>query len=123
VIEPASVLAETVSGTTEQTIYKWRTGAIALLDAASTAHRVQTTLTPAQEAVGLRCADIARVRSMIYWRVVREVSESRIVPSRSGLDRCLASEWCGQPCGDLKRKEARQSNSGFKAYEPGYNPH
>jgi transposase-like protein len=46
---PASVLAERF-GTTEQTIYKWR-HRDSVLDLSHTAHRLQTTLTPAQEAV------------------------------------------------------------------------
>ena len=46
--EPASVLAERF-GTTEQTIYKWR-HRDSVLDRSHTAHRLQTTLAPAQEA-------------------------------------------------------------------------
>ena len=47
--EPASVLAERF-GTTEQTIYKWK-HRDTVHDRSHTPHRLQTTLTPAQEAV------------------------------------------------------------------------
>ncbi len=47
--EPASVLAERY-GTTEQTVYKWR-HRDSVEDRSHTPHRLQTTLTPAQEAV------------------------------------------------------------------------
>ena len=49
---PASVLAERF-GTTEQTVYKWR-HRDSVHDRSHTPHRLQTTLTPAQEAVVLR---------------------------------------------------------------------
>ena len=47
--EPASVLAERF-GTTEQTNYKWK-HRDTVHDRSHTPHRLQTTLTPAQEAV------------------------------------------------------------------------
>ena len=48
---PASVLAERF-GTTEQTVYKWR-HRDSVHDRSHTPHRLQTTLTPAQEAVAV----------------------------------------------------------------------
>ena len=48
---PASVLAERF-GTTEQTVYKWRHRE-SVHDRSHTPHRLQTTLTPAQEAVAV----------------------------------------------------------------------
>ena len=48
---PASVLAERY-GTTEQTVYKWR-HRDSVNDRSPTPHRLQTTLTPAQEAVAV----------------------------------------------------------------------
>jgi transposase-like protein len=45
------VLAERF-GTTVQTVYKWRHRA-SVLDRSNTPHRLQTTLTPAQEAVAV----------------------------------------------------------------------
>ena len=49
---PASVLAERF-GTTEQTVYKWK-HRDSVHDRSPTPNRLQTTLTPAQEAVVLR---------------------------------------------------------------------
>ena len=49
--EPASVLVERF-GTTEQTVYKWR-HRDSVHDRSHTPHRLQTTLTPAQEAVAV----------------------------------------------------------------------
>ena len=48
---PASVLAERY-GTTEQTVYKWRHRE-SVHDRSHTPHHLQTTLTPAQEAVAV----------------------------------------------------------------------
>ena len=48
---PASVLAERF-GTTEQTVYKWK-HRDSVHDRSPTPHRLQTTLTPAQEAVAV----------------------------------------------------------------------
>ena len=47
--EPAWALAER-KGTTEQTVWKWRKRD-SVHDRSHTPHRLQTTLTPAQEAV------------------------------------------------------------------------
>ena len=49
--EPAWILAERF-GTTEQTVWKWRKRD-SVHDRRHTAHRLQTTLTHAQEAVAL----------------------------------------------------------------------
>ena len=49
--EHASALAERY-GTTEQTVYKWRYRD-SVHDRSHTPHRLQTTLTPAQEAVAV----------------------------------------------------------------------
>lgn len=56
--EPASTLAERF-GTTEQTEYKWRHRA-SDEDRSHTPHRLQTTLTLAQEAIAHDAAGIAR---------------------------------------------------------------
>jgi len=57
--EPAWVLADRF-GTTEQTIYKWR-HRDSVEDRSHTPHRLQTTLTPAQEAVAVALRDAAAV--------------------------------------------------------------
>ena len=49
--EPAWVLAERY-GTTEQTVWKWRKRD-SVNDRSHIAHRLQTTLTPAQDAASL----------------------------------------------------------------------
>ena len=49
--EPAWVLAQR-HGTTEQTVWKWRKRD-SVEDCSHTPHRLQTTLTPAQEAVAV----------------------------------------------------------------------
>jgi transposase-like protein len=51
--EPASALAARF-GTTEQTIYKWK-HRDTVHDRSHSPHRLQTTLTPAQEAVAVGC--------------------------------------------------------------------
>ena len=114
-LEPASVLAERF-GTTEQTIYKWR-HRDSVLDRSHTAHRLQTTLTPAQEAVAVALRKTLLVSLDDLLAVVREFLN--LNASRSGLDRCLRRHGVGN-LRDLKRKEARPKHSGFKAYEPGY---
>ncbi len=57
--EPASVLAERV-GTNEQTVFKWKCSA-SVHDGSHNPHRLQTTLTPAQEAVAVDAAFEARM--------------------------------------------------------------
>ena len=79
---PASVLAERF-GTTEQTVYKWR-HRDSVHDRSHTPHRLQTTLTPAQEAVAvaLRRALLVSIDDLLA--VVREFLNPGA--SRSGLD-------------------------------------
>ena len=81
--EPAWALAERF-GTTEQTIYKWR-HRDSVHDRSRTPHRLQTTLTPAQEAVVLRKSLLVSIDDLLA--VVREFLNPDV--SRSGLDRCL----------------------------------
>jgi transposase-like protein len=96
--EPASVLAERF-GTTEQTIYKWR-HRDSVHDRSHTAHRLQTTLTPAQEAVAVALRKTLLVSLDDLLAVVREFLNPNA--SRSGLDRCLwrlnrRAWWCSKP--------------------------
>ena len=102
--EPASALAERY-GTTEQTVYKWkhRDG---VHDRSHTPHRLQTTLTPAQEAVAVVVRKTLLVSIDDLLAVVREflnpeVSRSGLDPSPSGLNRWRplarpAAACCGQ---------------------------
>src|SRR6056297_451794 len=113
--EPAPVLAERF-GITEQTVWKWRKRD-SVQDRSHTAHRLQTTLTPAQEAVAVSLRRTLLVSLDDLLAVVREFLNPDV--SRSGLDRCLRRHGVGN-LRDLKAKDARPKHSGFKAYEPGY---
>jgi len=103
-------------GITEQTVCKWRKRDN-VQDRSHTAHRLQTTLTPAQEAVAVSLRRTLLVSLDDLLAVVREFLNPDV--SRSGLDRCLRRHGVGN-LRDLKAKDARPKHSGFKAYEPGY---
>ena len=64
---PAPVLAERY-GVTEQTVYKWR-HRDSVDDRSHTPHRLQTTLTPAQEAVAvaLRKTLLVSLDDLLAW--------------------------------------------------------
>lgn len=113
--EPASAFAERY-GTTEQTVYKWR-HRDSVEDRSHTPHRLQTTLTPAQEAgaVDLRTTLLVSLDDLLA--VVGEFLNPNA--SRSWLDRCLRRRGVGN-LRDLKAKAPTPKHSAFKAYEPGY---
>ena len=113
--EPARVLARRYD-TTEQTVWKWRKRD-SVNDRSHMAHRLQTTLTPAQEAVAVALRKTLLVSLDDLLAVMREFLNPDV--SRSGLDRCLRRHGVGN-LRDLKAKVARPRYSGFKAYEPGY---
>jgi transposase InsO family protein len=113
--EPASALAERF-GTTEQTVYKWK-HRDSVHDLSHTPHRLQTTLTPAQEAVAVALRTTLLVSLDDLLAVVREFLNPNA--SRSGLDRCLRRHGVGN-LRDLKAKTAKPKHSAFRAYEPGY---
>jgi transposase InsO family protein len=113
--EPAWKVAERYA-ISEQTVLKWRKRD-SVLDRSHTAHRLQTTLTPAQEAVAVSLRKTLLVSLDDLLAVVREFLNPNV--SRSGLDRCLRRHGVGN-LRDLKGKTARPKHSGFKAYEPGY---
>ena len=112
---PASVLAERF-GTTEQTVYKWR-HRDSVHDRSHTPHRLQTTLTPAQEAVAvaLRRALLVSIDDLLA--VVREFLNPEVL--RSGLDRCLRRHEVGN-LRDLQAQSPRPQHKAFKAYAPCY---
>ena len=103
-------------GVTPQTVYKWRKRD-SVEDRSHTPHRLQTTLTPAQEAVAVALRTTLQVSLDDLLAVVREFLNPNV--SRSGLDRCLRRHGVGN-LRDLQAKVARPKHSGFKAYEPGY---
>jgi transposase-like protein len=113
--EPAWVLADRF-GTTEQTIYKWR-HRDSVQDLSHTPHRLQTTLTPAQEAVAVSLRTSLLLPLDDLLAVVREFLNPNA--SRSGLDRCLRRHGVSN-LRDLKGKAPRPTHKPFKAYEPGF---
>ncbi len=88
---PAPVLAERF-GITEQTVYKWRKRD-SVEDRSHTPHRLQTMLTPAQEAVAVALRKTLLVSLDDLLAVVREFLNPN--PSRSGLDRFLRRHGVG----------------------------
>jgi transposase-like protein len=113
--EPAWVLADRF-GTTEQTIYKWR-HRDSVQDRSHTPHRLQTTLTPAQEAVAVSLRTSLLLPLDDLLAVVREFLNPNA--SRSGLDRCLRRHGVSN-LRDLREKAPRPAHKPFKAYEPGF---
>jgi transposase-like protein len=83
--EPAWIVSERY-GISEQTVWKWRKRD-SVYDRSPTAHRLQTTLTPAQEAVAVALRKTLLVSLDDLLAVVREFLNPDV--SRSGLDRCL----------------------------------
>ncbi len=86
-------------------------------DRSHTPHRLQTTLTAAQEvvAVALRRALLVLIDDLLA--VVREFLNPGV--SRSGLDRCLRRHGVGD-LRDLQAASPRPKHKTFKACEPGY---
>lgn len=113
--EVGTVLAERF-GVTPQTIYKWRKRG-SVEDRSHTPHRLQTTLTPAQEAVAVALRKALLISLDDLLAVVREFLNPHV--SRSGLDRCLRRHGVGN-LRDLQARAARPKRGGFKACEPGY---
>ena len=113
--DAGTVLAERF-GVTPQTVYKWRKRD-SVEDRSHTPHRLQTTLTPAQEVVAVALRKTLLVSLDDLLAVVREFLNPNA--SRSGLDRCLRRHGVGN-LRDLKARAAKPKHSGFRAYEPGY---
>jgi transposase-like protein len=113
--EPAWMVAERY-GISEQTVWKWR-NRDNVHDRSHTPHKLQTTLTPPQEAVAVALRKTLLLPLDDLLAVVREFLNPHV--SRSGLDRCLRRHGAGN-LRALKPKEARPEHGTFKAYEPGY---
>ena len=113
--EPAWIVAER-HGTSEQTVWKWRKRD-SVEDRSHTPHRLQTTLTPAQEAVAVALRQTLLVSLDDLLSVVREFLNPNV--SRSGLDRCLRRHGVGN-LRDMKAKAPTPKHGAFKAYELGY---
>ena len=80
-------------------------------------HRLQTTLTPAQEAVVVTLRKSLLLSLDDLLAVVREFLNPNVL--RSGLDRCLHRHGVGN-LRDLKAREPKPKHKAFRAYEPGY---
>ena len=83
-----------------------------MYDRSHTAHRLQTTLAPSQEAVAVAVRKTLLVSLDDLLAVVREFMNPNV--SRSGLDRCLRRHGVGN-LRVLMAKDARPKHSGFRA--------
>ena len=113
--EPVSVLARRFN-VTPPTIYKWKSRE-SVQDGSHTAHRLQTTLTPAQETVVVELRRTLLLPLDDLLAVAREFLCKDV--SRSGLDRCLRRHGVGN-LNALKPAVAAQPHKAFKSYVPGY---
>jgi len=109
--EPAWMVAERY-GISEQTVWKWRRRDT-LQDRSHTAHRLQTTLTPAQEAVAVELRRTLLLPLDDLLAVVREFLNPNA--SRSGLDRCLRRYGVSN-LRELKPKAPKPAHKPFKAW-------
>ena len=103
-------------GISEATVYKWKKR-LSVHDASHTPHRLQTTLSSAQErlVVELRRTLLLPLDDLLA--VTREFICSQA--TRSGLDRCLRRHGVGN-LNALKPAAPQTPHKTFKSYEPGY---
>ena len=113
--EPVSVLAHRYN-VTEMTIRKWKSRS-EFHDRSHTAHRLQTNLTPAQEAIVVHLRRSLLLPLDDLLAVTREFLCPTV--SRSGLDRCLRRHGAGNLKQLLPATE-KVARKPFKAYLPGY---
>lgn len=113
--ESATVLAQRY-GVSVGTIYKWKSRDV-FTDGSHTAKRLQTTLSPAQEAIAVALRKTLLLPLDDLLAVIREFVSTEV--SRSGLDRCLRRHGVGN-LNALKPATAKPTPKSFKAYEPGY---
>ena len=99
---------------TEDTIRRWK-GRDSVEDRSHTAHRLQTTLTPAQETVVIALRQTLRLSLDDLLVVTREFINEAV--SRSGLSRLLNRHGLSRLPVET---EAAAPHKAFKAYEPGY---
>ncbi|RXZ42061.1 IS481 family transposase [Crenobacter cavernae] len=98
------------------TIAKWR-GRQSVEDRSHTAHRLQTTLTPAQERIAVELRKLLRLGLDDLLVVVREFLNPAV--SRAGLGRCLARHGVGK-LRDLEPVAPSPRSKPFKDYAPGF---
>ncbi len=111
--EPAAVLALRY-GVSEETARKWKRRD-SFQDLSATPHNLQTTLTPAQEAVAVELRRLLPLDDLLA--VTREFLNPEV--PRSGIDRCLRRHGLGN-LRELQAIDPRPKHKAFKAYEPGY---
>lgn len=116
--EPAWMVAQRY-GISEQTVWKWR-NRDRPEDRSHTPDRLQTTLAPAEEAIGVsRRTTFLLLPLDDLLAMVRDFLNPHV--SRSGLDRCLRRHGVSRPQ-DLHPKASKPAHKPYNAYEPGY-PH
>ena len=103
-------------GVSEATIYKWKSRQ-SVQDRSHTAHRLQTTLTSAQETIVVHLRRTLLLPLDDLLAVTREFLCPDV--SRSGLDRCLRRHGVGN-LHALKPATPQEPHKAFKSYEPGY---
>ena len=103
-------------GVSESTARKWK-GRSSPHDRSHTAHKLQTTLSPAQELVAVELRRMLLLPLDDLLAVTREFMCPAV--SRSGLDRCLRRHGVGN-LDALKPTKPEGAHKAFKAYEPGY---
>ena len=113
--EPVASLSQRY-GIAESTVRKWKKR-MDFNDASHTAHRLQTTLSPAQELIVVELRKTLLLPLDDLLAVTREFLCPEV--SRSGLDRCLRRHGVGN-LRDLQPKTPKAAYKPFKAYEPGY---
>jgi transposase InsO family protein len=100
----------------ERTVWKWRKRSD-VQDRSHTPHKLQTTLTPPQEAVAVALRKALLVPLDDLLAVVREFLNPHV--SRSGLDRCLRRHGVGN-LQALKPSQPKPMHGTFKDYKLGY---
>jgi transposase InsO family protein len=113
--DSAQVMADRY-GVSLMTVYKWMRRP-STQDLPHTAHRLQTTLSPAQEAIVVHLRKTLLLPLDDLLAVTREFLCEKA--SRSGVDRCLRRHGVGN-LHALKPKAPAVPHKDFKSYEPGY---
>jgi transposase InsO family protein len=105
-------------GVTVDTVRRWRKRT-EVQDASHTPHRLQTTLTPMQEAVAVEIRRTLLLPLDDLLGVVRELLNPSV--SRSGLDRCLRRHGVAHLRDLIPEAEGeRAAKKTFKDYVPGF---
>ena len=113
--DPGATIARRYS-VSESTARKWKSRDT-FTDASHTPHRLQTTLTAAQEAIVLELRKMLLLPLDDLLAVTREFICAQA--TRSGLDRCLCRHGVGN-LNALKPKEPAHPHKAFNSYEPGF---